>query len=96
MAKRSGIIREKIAEIFEIPRDIIMDLPNMTLIGNAQLFIENHRGIIEYEPNKIRLNTARGEIIIEGDALMIETITDEEIILSGRFRKLEYADWGGW
>ena len=34
-----------------------MDLPRITLIGNLQLFVENHKGIIEYSDSRIRINT---------------------------------------
>ena len=55
---RGDVIRKKIAETADAPKDVIMGLPLIHLTGQCEVCIENYRGILEYteEPceNKIR------------------------------------------
>jgi len=83
-------IRERLAEILELPKEIVMNIPKMTMIGNKDLIIENYKGIIEYESNRIRINTGAGIIKITGDLMSIKEITSEDILVSGNISSLEF------
>ena len=41
-------VKQKFSNYLDIPKDVILDLPKITVIGDIQLYVENHRGIIEY------------------------------------------------
>lgn len=81
---------EQIAGFLEIPSDILYDLPKITVIGNLQLYIENHRGVIAYNPESIRIAVSAGEVEILGRELVIRNITREEIHLDGLISGLRY------
>lgn len=78
----------------ELPEDVILDLPKLTVTGNVQLLVENHKGIIEYTPEKIRVRTRVGEIIINGTDLRIDSLFREEILMQGRIAGVQFADKG--
>ncbi len=88
-------LARRVADLFELPRDIVLDLPKITVIGNVQVQIENHQGIIEYLPELVRINTTRGEIVISGRELAIGNIGKDEIVVDGRVFELRFHDWGG-
>ncbi|MDX9870809.1 MAG: sporulation protein YqfC [Clostridia bacterium] len=81
---------QHIAGFLEIPSDILYDLPKITLIGNLQLYIENHRGIIAYAPEAIRIAASTGEVEILGRELIIRSISREEIYLDGQINGIRY------
>jgi sporulation protein YqfC len=87
---RAEVIKKGIADLLELPRDIVLDLPKVTLVGNLQLYIENHKGIIEYSTGIVRINTKSGILVVTGCDLTIRTIVVEEIILVGRIDKVEF------
>jgi sporulation protein YqfC len=82
--------KEKMAEVLELPKEIVMNFPKITMIGNGDLLIENYKGIIEYEEAKIRVNTGSGIIKILGEHLMIKEITSENILIDGKISLLEF------
>ena len=45
-------IKRQFSEFLEIPGDVMLDLPKIVLVGNIKIFIENHRGILEYTTEK--------------------------------------------
>lgn len=83
-------IKENVSDALEIPKDILLDLPRITLIGNLQVSIENHKGIIEYSNEYIRVKIKDGVIKVSGMNLVIKTIITEEIIISGKIASIDF------
>ncbi|MBS3994913.1 MAG: sporulation protein YqfC [Alkaliphilus sp.] len=92
MKNLSKEIKETVSELLELPKDIILDLPRITLVGNLQLYIENHRGLIEYSNQRIRIYTKNGIMRIMGKNLVIKTVIKEEIIIVGLIEHIEFGD----
>lgn len=81
-----------LAHYLELPKDLIMDLPRVTLIGDVQVLVENHRGIIEYATERIRISTSLGELVISGAGLTLRTIFPEEIAVEGKIIGLNLVE----
>ena len=88
-------IGRRLIDLLDLPPDVVLDLPKLTAIGDRQLSVENHRGIIEYTPDLIRIGTNRGEIRVRGRGLAIGSILKEEILLVGQMYSIDFADWEG-
>lgn len=73
-----------------MPKDVIMDIPRLTISGDREIYIENHRGVASYEENEIRVSTAMGIVRIYGKSLTITAIRQEDILINGQFTKIEY------
>ncbi|MEW6661588.1 MAG: sporulation protein YqfC [Bacillota bacterium] len=85
-------IRHKVADLLEMPREVVMDLPKVTLVGNMQVLLENHRGIIEYSPERLRISVSLGEIIITGQGLVLRNILPDQIVAEGKVFSVSYAE----
>jgi sporulation protein YqfC len=83
-------LKEKITEILELPKEIVLNMPKLTMLGNGDLIIENYKGIVEYEDNRIRINTNSGIIKVTGDRMLIKEITSEDIMIYGEINSLEF------
>lgn len=79
-----------IAKVLDIPLDVVCDIPRTEVLGNSQLCIENIRGILDYTQNSIKINTTVGIIKIDGDELLIESISDESVFVEGRIIRIEF------
>lgn len=85
--KRWGV---GLANFFDIPQDVALDLPRITMLGNTQLLVENHRGIVEYTPDKVRLKLAQGELEIGGTAMTLGNLRAEQILVEGTIAWVKY------
>jgi sporulation protein YqfC len=92
MEKRREILSKAMADFLEIPKDLVMDIPKVTLIGRNELYLENHRGIIEYSLTRVRINLSRGYIEIEGEDMEIKALLPEELSLYGQIKSIKYLD----
>jgi len=90
--RNSSRWKELMADIFELPRDVIMNLPRITIVGNQKVLLENHRGIIHYDCDKIRIGIKGGELIISGRDLQVQRIMVEEIHIKGFIQSMHFEE----
>ncbi len=83
-------LKEKMSELLELPKDIVLNVPKLTMVGNGDLLIENFKGIIEYDNDRIRINTNSGIVKITGEGLRIKEITSEDLMVNGDISSLEF------
>lgn len=84
-------IREKLAEITELPKDFVMNMPRITLLGNKEIEITNYKGILEYNTDIIRLCSNKKQIVIIGDELVITGLELNTIFIGGNIFKVEFC-----
>jgi len=90
--KNKDIISRAMADLLEIPKDLVLDIPKITLIGKSELFLENHRGIIEYSSQRMRINLSRGFLEILGNQLEIRALLPDEIKIEGEINSCRFFD----
>lgn len=83
-------VKRQFSEFLELPGDVMLDLPKIILVGNIQLFIENHRGIIEYTPELVRVSVGEGIVEVTGAGLMLRNILPDELCVEGTIKSLSF------
>ena len=80
----------RVSKFLEIPREVISNVPKITITGFDEVFIENFKGILEYEDFFARISTEIGNININGFNLKLDQMTDNDILVSGKIENIEY------
>lgn len=88
MGKRSGL--QRLARVLELPADIVTDIARITMLGNQQLLIENHRGIVEYTSSIIRVNLSNGLMTIKGKEMVLGNLQLDQILIEGKVEEIQY------
>ncbi|WP_418921847.1 sporulation protein YqfC [Clostridium ganghwense] len=86
--------KENVAQKLDLPRDVVLNIPKITITGNNEIIIENHKGIIIFEEKEIKINSNVGVISIKGEGLEILFIGGSTIILGGKFKGVIYEGIG--
>lgn len=86
---RKRTFKEKIVSALDIPKEVGLNYSRITMVGFDEIFIENLKGIQEYEDSKIRVNTETGLLIIHGTGLKIIEINSEDVFVRGKIGMLE-------
>ena len=73
------------AHYLELPADIVTETPRMELIGCDEFSIEPHKGLVEYEREKIGVLTSLGKIWLHGRNLSIKLMNQHRITVKGEF-----------
>lgn len=85
-------IKKRISDALDLPGDIVLNLPRITITGSVAVFIENHRGIVEYTSDRVRLNTGERALIVKGEGLLIKSLVADEVTIEGRLKSIEFED----
>lgn len=82
--------KENFAEKLGLPRDIVLDIPKIIITGNSEIIIENHKGIIMFQEDEIKINSNVGAISLHGEKLEILFIGGSTVIIGGKFKDIIY------
>lgn len=84
-------LKNRISEFSELPKDVVLGIPMLTMIGQMELIVENYRGIIEYTDNLVRIHTKDGQIRVIGNDLKVDYYTNDEMKITGCIVSVEYV-----
>ena len=89
--KRHDGMLSTVAELFDLPADVVAGLPHLEMVGDRQLFIEHHAGILSYSDTCVDVNTERGVLRVRGTGLNLLAMTAEELRIGGRIEGVEWV-----
>lgn len=82
--------KKQFSDFLELPGDVMLDLPKITMVGDIKLYIENHRGIIEYSASEVRISVKEGEVAVTGEGLLLRNVLPDEICVEGKIKSLSF------
>ena len=83
-------IRNLAVNVLDLPEDLVHGVPRMTLIGDLQLSIENHKGVDLFNSELLRLKLTEGKLEVAGKDLVIRTILKDEVQIEGTIYRVEF------
>ena len=91
--KKNKALKELIQEAatgLDVPADFMTGSCRIEVIANNNLLIENHRGILEYGDELMRINCGDLIIKVTGYDLELKTLNLNELSITGNILSLEY------
>ena len=85
------IILEKTAEGFDLPGDVVAGLPRVELLGDRQLRMENHRGILAYGSDEIHISGGKLIVKVRGTNLELRAMNAVELLITGDITGVDLA-----
>ena len=83
-------LRKNVTEALELPKEIMLDLPLISLVGLEEATIENYKGILEYGEEMVRIGTAAGVLQLTGRGLCLKQLSAECMVVTGRIENLSF------
>ena len=88
---RNGGVLDTVAELFDLPADLVAGLPHLEMMGSRQLYLEHHTGILAYSDEQIDVNTTGGVLRVRGARLALMAMTAEERRIGGDIAAVEWV-----
>ncbi|MET3195956.1 sporulation protein YqfC [Bacillus sp. OAE603] len=76
----------------DLPPDVLLELPRITMLGQLHIYIENHRGLLVYSDKELRLLMKQGQLLIKGKDFVLKTMLPEEILLEGEIEHVYFIN----
>ena len=89
--REQGGILSSVAELFDLPPDVVAGLPRLELVGNRQLYLEHHTGLLAYSATQIDAKTNCGVLRVRGQRLTLVAMTGEELRIGGSISAVEWV-----
>lgn len=80
--------KRQFARTLDLPQDVLLNYATISLTGDAEGKITNHRGLIQYTTTSIKARTVGGVIEVVGKDLEIVSFSAHEIKITGQLRQV--------
>lgn len=76
-------LKSQLLKLLDVPPEVVSDLPQIMILGNQEIRVENFGGLLEYTSQVIRLSTKCGILVINGMNLEAYKMTSDYILMKG-------------
>ena len=90
MSEHSKHTTNKLIESLDLPKDIFLGLPVLSMMGNRELYLSNHRGILSYGQEEMTLLVKDFQIQVKGKELTIVSYTKEDLTIQGYISSVDF------
>ena len=89
LRKHAELVYE-LAERLELPQEAVPGAARLSVTAGKRVLVENHRGLLEYGPERIVVKTEAGKLVLSGSGLGIRAMDRRDLLIGG---KLQCAEW---
>ncbi len=82
--KERGSFLDKVALHVQLPGESIPGMPLVEIYGYQRILVENHKGVIMYGCNEIRIKVSYGQLSICGSGLELVRMTKQQLVITGK------------
>ena len=88
--RKKSNVKSRLNKVLEVPDEVALKVPKLTILKFEQVLIENYKGILEYQDFFVRIQTYIGIININGFKLSLEEMTTDDLIVKGQIESIDF------
>lgn len=89
--ERKESLLERTSAALDLPGDLLPGLPRIELLGDRELQMENHRGILAYGGEEIHISGGKVVVRVRGSGLELRAMDPARLVVTGRIAAVEFA-----
>ena len=89
--ERKESLLERAAQALEMPVDAVAGLMRLELLGDRELRMEAHKGILAYGTTEIHVSGGKVVVRIRGEGLELRSMNPTELFITGRISSLDFT-----
>lgn len=82
-------IVDKIINSLEVP-EVLSTVSKVTVVSDINVFVENHKGLIEYETHEINIRLDKKILCIMGVDLNIDFLSESSLSVCGKIHSIAF------
>lgn len=71
-----------------LPAEVVRDVPRVTMTGSDSVYVEQHKGLVAYQPEEVVFRTASGTLRIDGSELRLKRYTACDAMITGQMKNI--------
>lgn len=84
--------KRKVLDLLDLPPDSDQCKTRITMVGNTDLLIEGHAGVLQYSDKLIRFLTKESVLRVEGTELILRQLSADRAYVCGAVAGWRYED----
>lgn len=89
MREKEGLLL-RMSRMFDLPADALAGEPRVEVVGNSELRMGPHRGILAYGESEIHISGGSLVVLVRGSGLELRAMTPEELLITGTITAVEF------
>ena len=90
MGRKESLL-ERASQALELPGDALGGLPRIELMGDRELRMEAHKGILAYGDEEILISGGKLVVRVRGSALELKSMNPAELLITGQILSLDFS-----
>ncbi len=86
---RKESLLERASRAMDIPGDAVAGLPRIELVGDRELRMSYHKGILAYGSEEIHISGGKLAVRVKGTGLELRSMNPTELLITGQIASLE-------
>ena len=89
MGQKEGLLL-RASRLIDLPADALAGVDRVEIIGDGELRMGPHRGILAYGPEEIHISGGSIVVLVRGSGLELRAMTPEELLVTGTITAVEF------
>lgn len=77
--------------MLDLPGDVFTGLPRIELMGDRELHMEYHKGILAYGSEEIHISGGKLVVRVRGSGLELRAMDPAQLLITGSITAVEFA-----
>lgn len=83
-------MKQIVADKLAMPKDVVLGDMIITIMGDREVIIENYKGIIEYNSQRIIIQGKHSTLSLTGKDFLIKYFTNDDMKVEGCIQSIQY------
>ncbi len=79
-------------ERLELPVNLAAGVARIELLGNRELYMDRHRGVLAYTTEEVSVNGGDVVVRVRGADLQLVVMTEQELRITGKIAGIELVE----
>lgn len=89
--ERKESLLERASQALDLPGDALAGMPRVELLGDRELRMEYHRGILAYGTEEILISGGKLVVRVRGTGLELRSMNPAELLITGQILSLDFT-----
>ncbi|MBD9204080.1 MAG: hypothetical protein EGQ29_05765 [Clostridiales bacterium] len=92
LKKKLAQVGQEALERLELPVNIAAGVARIELLGNRELYMDRHRGVLAYTTEAVDVNGGGVVVRVRGQGLQLLVMTEQELRITGKISGIELVE----
>jgi sporulation protein YqfC len=88
---RKESLLERASYALDIPAEAVAGLPRLELVGDRELRMEYHKGILAYGTDEIHISGGKLVVRVKGTGLELRSMDPTQLLITGQILSLDFT-----